>query len=117
MALPRRSAAEARGALDAHDVRDLRRVEQRGDARHQVLAERGRRAEQVREGAASSATCGASVAASACSLRGVVTSMTRVTPAICAACAATANRRGEHGDDDFRAGERAAAFTHFAVER
>ena len=52
---------EARGALDAHHVGNLRRVEQRGDARHQVLAEGGRGPEHMREiGAASSATCGAS---------------------------------------------------------
>ena len=41
--------AEARGALGRHDVAHLRGVEQRRDARHQVLAERGGRAEHVRE--------------------------------------------------------------------
>ena len=40
---------EARGALDAHHVGDLRRVEQRGHARHQVLAEGGRGREHMRE--------------------------------------------------------------------
>ena len=33
----------------AHDIGNLRSVEQRSDARHQVLAERGRRAEHMRE--------------------------------------------------------------------
>ena len=44
-------APEARRTLDRHDVADLRGIQQRRDARHQVLAEGGRGSEQVRVGA------------------------------------------------------------------
>ena len=42
-------AAEVRGILDRHDVAHLRAVEKRRHARHQILAEGGRRAQDVRE--------------------------------------------------------------------
>ena len=59
--------------LDCHDVAELRRTEQRGDARHQVLAE-GRRGPEAHACSppASFATCGASTAASGGLVRGMI---------------------------------------------
>jgi hypothetical protein len=82
-----------------HDVGHLRDAEQRGDARHQVLAEGGAGAEDMRVTEASFATCGASTCAMACALAALATASTRETPAICAASGGDGRRIGREHDD------------------
>ena len=90
-------ALEARRALDGHDVAHLRRAEQAGDARHQVLAEGGGGPEHVAVGArrprppAARAPRPARARWPDCRWR-----CTRVTPPSCAASAATAAESAAH---------------------
>ena len=99
--------AKARGAFDGHDVRDLRRIEQRGDARHQVLAEGGRRAEDVRERRCELGDLRRERGGERVFVRGVGhVEHARDAGDLRGLRRDGRTRRREHGDHDFAAGER-----------